>query len=90
MRMQGKLRAYAPVAMTLFLAQEQLWEQLQALLTRQQPVPAVTTTLRIHNECLCCEECDIRDTKGKTLLSSRGTAYNHNKPPRCIPMHRAA
>ncbi len=49
MHMLLKLHAYAPVAMTLFLAQK----QLLVLLAEQQPVPvqAVTAVITYH-ECL--------------------------------------
>ena len=70
MHMQRKLHAYAPVAMTLFLAQE----QLQALQPEQQPVPAhAVTAVTSRCELFITIACDVknvifRGTKGSTLL----------------------
>ncbi len=70
MHMQRKLHAYAPVAVTLFLAQE----QLQALQAEQQPEPAhAVTAVTSHCELFIMIACDVknvifRGTKGSTLL----------------------
>lgn len=64
MHMQYKLHAHAPVAMTLFLAQE----QLPALQAEQQPVPAhAATAVTSHCE-LFIMNVIFRGTKGSTLL----------------------
>ncbi len=70
MHMQRKLHAYAIVAMTLLLAQE----QLQALQAEHQPVPAhAVTAVTSHGELFIMNACDVkivifRGTKGSTLL----------------------